>query len=164
MESEKQTRLFHLWKLRRDMRWRSRYHESDKCTILWRLSRNRHTCKWKYIFYQYRKYCWFADEKLPYKLPFSTFKSIFELLIHPCSFTFHWRFVKEHGTLSRLPSIAVMCFSNYHLLLFYMKILKGVTNEGPLGVKMFFYVVEVEQQVLVSRYFFFCFRVCSRIY
>lgn len=35
-----------------------------------------------------------------------------------------------------------------------MKILKGVTNEGPLGVKMFFCVVEVEQQVLVSRYFF----------
>ena len=97
---------------------------------------------------------WFADEKLPYKLPFSAFKSIFELLIHLCSFTFHWRFVKEHGTLSRLPSIAVMCFSNYHLLLFYMKILKGVTNEGPLGVKMFFCVVEVEQQVLVSRYFF----------
>ena len=77
--------------------------------------------------------------------------------------TFHWRFVKEHGTLSRLPSIAVMCFSNNHLLLFYMEILKGVTNEGPLWVKMFFCVVEVEQQVLVSRYFF-CFRACSRIY
>ena len=85
---------------------------------------------------------------------FPSLKSIFELLIHPCSFTFHWRFVKEHGTLSRLPSIAVMCFSNYLLLLYYMKILKGVTNEGPLGVKMFFCVVEVEQQVLVSRYFF----------
>lgn len=34
-----------------------------------------------------------------------------------------------------------------------MKILKGVTNEGPLGVKMFFCKVEVEQQVLVDIFF-----------